>query len=284
MMIARTSKSVVQRPIWVRTCAASPWGGDKWRYDKNAFAQWCKESVAPGPSKAKREMYGFLGIAFGDVDANKDGFIDHKEFDLLCEKVASLPRRFGFAPSWEKEYGGDVEKRRAARKAQFDALDTRNGPARHVLGLKQFTRWASDHIIQKVATIDLKSKVDFYHIEDYDETTFLNYLEHALNNPQSSAFASFYEFMLSIFIEADVDCMGQITREQIDILLDRAAHVPRVFGLAPSSGTKEHRDKIFASMDENNEGYVTFRKFLAWTVDHTKLKIKMQKAGEGYKK
>lgn len=283
-MIARAAKSVVQRPLLVRACAASPWGGETWRYDKNAFKQWCKDSTAPGHSKAKREMYGFLGIAFGDVDANKDGFIDHKEFDILCEKVAALPRRFGLAPSWEKEYGGDAEKRRAARKAMFDALDTRNGPARHVIGLKQFTRWANDHIVQKVATIDTKTKVDFYHIEEYDETTFLNYLDHALNNPDSGAFASFYEFLLSIFIEADMDCKGTITREQLDTLLDKAAKVPRVFGLAPPSGTTEHRDKIFESMDSNKEGYVTFRKFLAWTVDHTKLKIKMQKAGQGYKK
>lgn len=284
MLAARAAKSVVQRPLWVRTCAASPWGGETWRYDKNAFKQWCKDATAPGPSKAKREMYGFLGIAFGDVDANKDGFINDRQFDILCEKVAALPRRFGLAPSWEKEYGGDVEKRRATRKAMFDALDTRNGPARGVIGMKQFTRWANDHVVQKVAIVDTKTKVDFYHIEEYDEATFLNYLEHALNNPNSGAFASFYEFLLTVFIEADVKCKGTIAREELDILLDRAAKVPRVFGLAPPSGTKEHRDKIFNSMDSNNEGYITFRKFLAWTVDHTKLKIKMQKAGEGYKK
>lgn len=284
MIVSRAIKPVVQRPLWVRTFAVSPWGGDSWRHNKNSFIQWCKDSTAEGTSPAKREMYGFLAIAFGDVDANKDGFIDAKEFDLLCEKVAALPRRFGLAPSWEKEYGGDADKRKAARKALFDELDGRNGSPRGLIGMKQFLRWASDHIVGKVATVDTKSRVDFYHIEQYDEATFLSYLEHALKNPNSSAFSAFYEFLLTIFIESDEDCKGTIVREELDILLARAAHVPRLFGLAPAGGSKKERDTIFKSMDSNNEGYITFRKFLSWTVEHTKLKLQKQNAGEGYKK
>merc|ERR1711862_286823 len=69
------------------------------------------------------------------------GLINAKEFDLLCEKVAALPRRFGLAPSWEKEYGGDRSKRKAARAAMFYDIDTRNGPERGTIGLKQFLAW-----------------------------------------------------------------------------------------------------------------------------------------------
>lgn len=284
MALARAFRPVVQRQLWARTCAASPWGGESWRYDKTAFTQFCKDACAPGNSNAKREMYGFLAIAFGDVDADKDGFINDQEFDLLCEKVASLPRRFGFAPSWVEEYNGDATLRKKTRKHMFNALDGRNGPPRGVIGMKQFVRWANDHIVSKIATVDTNTKVDFYHIEDYDEQTFLNYLEHALNNPSSSEFASFYEFLLAIFIETDTECKGTIARGEFDALLTRAAQVPRLFGLAPSSASKEERDNIFKSMDINNEGYVTFRKFVQWTVDHTKLKIRKQRAGEGFKK
>jgi len=117
----------------------------------------------------RRELYGFLATAFGDVDGNRDGLINASEFDLLCEKVAALPRRYGMAPSWEKEYNGDVEARIKARTAMFHALDTRNGPARGTIGLKQFVRWAREHIVKKVGTLDMKSKVDFNHVQDYDE-------------------------------------------------------------------------------------------------------------------
>lgn len=43
-------------------------------------------------SKAKREFYGYLQVAFGDVDVDKDGKINAQEFDCLCEKVAAMPR------------------------------------------------------------------------------------------------------------------------------------------------------------------------------------------------
>jgi len=281
-MLARAINKVVIRPSSLRAFAASPWGNESWRYDKNAFKNWCADSVAH-QGKARREMYGFLSIAFGDVDADKDGFINVKEFDLLLEKVAALPRRFGMAPSWVEEYGGDVEKRKTARAKMFDALDTRNGPARGVIGMKQFLRWANAHVVEKVATIDMKKKVDFYHVEQHDEQAFVAHLDEAVNNTSSPAFASFYEFLLTIFVESDVECKGTIKREELDVLLDRAAAVPRYYGLAPKEYTKEGRDAIFKQMDTNGEGYVTFRKFVSWTVAHTRSVLKKQKEGKGYK-
>jgi hypothetical protein len=290
-IVARAVTPAIQsacRPAYnqaaVRLCAThSPWGQDHWRHDKNAFKQWCTDAMSSG-TKAEAEFYGFLAIAFGDVDANKDGLINHAEFDLLCEKVASLPRRYGMAPSWEKEYGGSIEKRTAARRAMFDALDTRNGPARGVLGMKQFIRWARDHVGQKVKTLDTKTKVDFAHIEDYDEETFLAYLESALNDPASGAYATLYEFLLCTFVEADATCTGTINRQEFDVLIEKAAKVPRQFGLAPAVTDDAAHDKVFATMDDNNSGTITFRKFMAWTVEHTKYKIKLQRAGMGYKR
>ena len=38
------------------------------------------------------------GLSFGDVDTNKDGFINVEEFDRLLEAVAAIPRRYGLAP------------------------------------------------------------------------------------------------------------------------------------------------------------------------------------------
>jgi len=261
----------------------SPWGADQWRQDKNKFKIWCTSAMIPG-TKAEREMYGFLAVAFGDVDANKDGLIDADEFDLLCEKVAALPRRFGMAPSWEKEFNGDMNARKEARKAMFVALDIRNGPARGTIGLKQFVRWARAHVARKVSTLQVKSKVDFANIEYYDEDEFLSYLEYAVNNPTSGAYASLYEFLLKIFVECDKSRTGTINREEFDVLLNRAAMVPRQFGLAPETTSPELRTKIFKMMDDNQSGGITFRKFLAWTVAHSKMKIEMQRAGRGFKK
>merc|ERR1711976_1059718 len=190
------------------------------------------------------------------------------EFDGLCEDVASLPRRFGLAPSWEKEYG-TVERRTASRKAMFDMLDLRQGPPRGWIGLEQFVNWATDHLITKVATIDIHADVDYYHIEQYGEHQYLTHLEEAVTNPTSRAHASLYEFLLAIFTE-------------FDQLLSRAAEVPRTFGLAPPEASKETRKKFFDNMEDKQMGGVTFRLLLAWTIEHSKGKIAAQKAGKGY--
>merc|ERR1712179_303849 len=82
----------------VRTFSASPWGTDHWRHDKQAFKAWAKEASEPGSSKAKRELYGFLALSFGDVDTDKDGLINAEQFDQLLAEVAALPRRCGLGP------------------------------------------------------------------------------------------------------------------------------------------------------------------------------------------
>lgn len=282
---ALSHEQVMARPVGARVFSDfSPWGTEHWRHDRSAFKAWCTQAAIVPGTKAQREFYGFLAMAFGDVDANKDGLINATEFDLLCEKVAALPRRYGMAPSWEKEYNGDLAARTAARKAMFDKVDTQSGPARGTIGLQQFCRWAQDHVAMKVYTLDLRSKVDFAHVNDYDEEVFLNYLEHALHNPRSGAYASLYEFLLTVFVESDKNCKGAINRQEFDALLDRAAAVPRHFGLAPMVSSNQLRTRIFNAMDDNSSGTVTFRKFVAWTVEHSKFKIELQRQGKGYKK
>merc|ERR1719229_1598818 len=134
----------------IRAKAASPWGSELWRNDRTAFVAFCKAASAPEPSQAKREWNGFLTLAFGDVDESKTGKINAAQFDELCESVARLPRRFGLAPSWEVEYGGDVAKRTAARQKMFDAVDGMHGPTRGWIGCAQFIHWATAHVASKV--------------------------------------------------------------------------------------------------------------------------------------
>merc|ERR1719350_1442405 len=83
---------------------------------------------------------------------------------------------------------------------------------------------------------------------------------------------------------SDKSCKGTINRQEFDALVDKAAVVPRQFGLAPSGSSNELRTIIFNNMDDNKSGTITFRKFVAWTVEHSKMKIKMQREGKGYKK
>jgi len=266
----------------VRTFSASPWGTDHWRHDKQAFKAWAKEASEPGSSKAKRELYGFLALSFGDVDTDKDGLINAEQFDQLLAEVAALPRRYGLAPLDV----GDAVSRAVNHKLLFDSLDTKNGPARGVLGLDQFIEWAYDHVVTHVPKVPAKD-VGLYHVEDYSEEEYIGFVEKAVNNPGSYEHASFYNFILNCFVEADEQCQGRITYDQFDKLLSRAATVPRHFGLAPPESSVEARKKMFDELElqrgGKGTGYVTARTFWEWTVVHVRGMIELQKAGKGWR-
>jgi len=285
MLVA--ARTVARRQVGqtaVRSFAASPWGGDAWRHDKTAFKTFIA-NAAKGPDQpARRELYGFLSISFADVDANKDGYITAKEFDILLEKVAALPRRYGLAPTWYQEFDGDIAKRTASRRAIFDKLDRASGlPPRHKLGLAQFISWAKDHIFAKAKTIDV-GRVDPAHLEGYTEKQFVAYMDEAVNKPESGASVTLYNFLLTTFVEADTSNTGKISAGDFDNLIESAAKAPRFFGLAPMTSSKAERKAIFDLMDDNQTGHVTFRKFLKWTMKHVRGKVAAHGAGKGYKK
>jgi len=270
-------------PRVVRGFAASPWGGDTWRHDKHAFKAWTQSAMQDSSSKEGRELYGFLALSFGDADADKDGWINKEEFDGLLEKVASLPRRYGMAPSWQAQFGNDVNERIEARNRIFDSIDGSGGfTPRGKLAMGQFITWCHGHIFQKVQTID-DAKVDFANLSDYTEDQFINYLELAVTDPTSGASTSLYNFLLTIFTEADVKCKGTVNFSEFDRLATLAAAVPRHFGLAPSGSDEATRKAMFDAMDHTNSGTVTFRKFLRFVRLHAKAKIEDHKAGKGFK-
>jgi len=257
---------------------ASPWGTENWRVDRTAFLNFCRAASQPETSKAKREWSGFLSLAYADVDASKSGQINAEQFDMLCEHVAVLPRRFGLAPTAEAEYGGSMEKRMAARKAMFDQIDTMHGPARGWIGPAQFIRWATDHVAGKVATnVEAASAtgkmVDFYHIDNYGKDDFVNAIRVAVSDKKSPEFARLYEFLLAIFVEEDHECQGVVNLDQFGRLVDRAAIVPRAFGLAPATASAERVEELYKSMEDSRWKGVTFRKFLQWSVQHLEKKV-----------
>jgi len=260
----------------------SPWGSDHWRHDKLAFIDWCKMAMKDGASKEKREFYGFVSLAFGDVDTDKDGFITPKQFDRLLEKIAAVPRRYGLAPLSTESYDSRLQKHTEV----FNTLDAAGGPARGVLALDQVVEWTFEHVAAKVGQIPAQD-VGLYHVENYTEEQYIGFIERAVSNPGSYEHASFYNFILNCFVEADAESKGRITYEQFHKLLDRAAVVPRHFGLAPDSVDESVRKQMFKDMELSRGGkplgFVTFRVFWEWTVKHVAKKIELQKAGKGWR-
>jgi len=263
--------------VQVRAFAASPWGGDAWRNDKDAFKAWTTHAVRDGKSVQGRQLYGFLALAYGDVDTNKDGLITGPQFARLCEKVAALPRRYGMAPSWQVAYDNSIEKRKAARRTMFAAItggqaaDQSNIDGTQMT-LDQWMNYANKHIVGKVATIDYK-RCDFANLEKSNKAEFLSYITTAMEDQSSGPYASYYAWALSCFVEADVKGKGKISFEQFDSLATAAAAVPRFYGLAPEGNCQATRKEIFDNMS-SHDGYVTFDDFLAWSIAHVKVHLK----------
>merc|ERR1711862_1015024 len=134
------------------------------------------------------------------------------------------------------------------------------------------------------------STLDFVHLEQATPSSFVKFLEMALNDKHSEQYKSLYEFLFKTFVESDVDEKGAITIEQFDILIEDAAQAPRVLGLAPTTAqqypTEAHkraaRASEFLAMDTDSSGTVTFDKFLNWGLAHVATKVQEYRSGGGF--
>lgn len=255
----------------------SPWGGNcSWQYDKTAFKTFVKTATEVSTSEARRELYGFLAACFLDSDGDRDGLIGTDEFDMLIENAATLPRRFGLAPSWVECYG-DVAHRTAARQQMFLQMDKHQ---RGKIGMEEWIEFTMAHIKEKAATMKMDT-LDFHHLENAGVEQFISFLEVALADRHSEQFKSLYEFLFKTFVESDKDEKGAITFAQFDVLIEDAARAPRTLGLAPSTSQSypteqaklAARQAEFDQMDFDRSGVVTFDKFLGWALNHISQKV-----------
>merc|ERR1712187_925755 len=145
------------------------------------------------------------------------------------------------------------------------------------------------HITEKVQGLPQMSTLDFAHLEREGPSSFVSYLDVALQDRHSEQYKSLYEFLFKTFVEADVDEKGAVTMEQFDILIEAAAQAPRVLGLAPSSAESyptanqrlQARQQEFGQMDTDREGTVSFDEFLNWCLTHISTKVQAYKAAGG---
>merc|ERR1712070_1172149 len=263
----------------------TPWGGGcPWQCDKTEFKKFCKASVTNPSGSERKELYGFLSECFLDADGDRDGLISPEEFDFLVEKAASMPRRFGLAPSWIECYGG-VPQRQQARTQMFQQMDRSK---RGKIGMEEWVSFSIAHITEKVRGMDWTT-MDFAHLDKTGPAPFVKFLEKALSDKSSEEYKSLYEHLFKTFVESDAEEKGTISFEQFDILIEDAAQAPRALGLAPSSDQaypsaghkRSARQQMFQQMDVNNPGTITFDKFLTWAMNHIGLKVNEYRAGGG---
>merc|ERR1712002_785443 len=110
---------------------------------------------------------------------------------------------------------------------------------------------------------------------------FIWFIKKATSDRKCDAHSELYHALLKMFVDADTNYDGLVSRESFSKLVDKAASIPRAYGYAPLDSelykTEEERDtarrKMFDSMDLKSTGVITFDEWFKFCEEHIAAKV-----------
>merc|ERR1712126_176890 len=105
---------------------------------------------------------------------------------------------------------------------------------------------------------------------------FIWFVKKAVNDKKSYSHSELYHSLLKIFVDADTNRDGLVSKASFSKLIDAAASMPRAYGYAPEDSalykTGDEKDaarqKMFDSMDLKSTGVITFDEWLKFCREH----------------
>merc|ERR1712227_512783 len=105
---------------------------------------------------------------------------------------------------------------------------------------------------------------------------FIWFAKRAVNDKKSYSHSELYHSLLKLFVDADTNRDGLVSKASFSKLIDAAAAMPRAYGFAPEDSalykTEAEKDaarqKMFASMDLKSTGVITFDEWLKFCQEH----------------
>merc|ERR1712029_406465 len=105
---------------------------------------------------------------------------------------------------------------------------------------------------------------------------FIWFVKKAVQDQKSHSHAEMYHSLLKLFVDADTNKDGLVSKSSFSKLIDAAASLPRAYGYAPedselykSEAEKDAaRQKMFDSMDLKSTGVITFDEWLKFCQEH----------------
>jgi len=105
---------------------------------------------------------------------------------------------------------------------------------------------------------------------------FIWFIKRAIKDKKSDSYAELYHCLIKMFVDADTNKDGLVSRGSFSKLIDMAASIPRMYGYAPSDAelykTEEEkeqaRQKMFDSMDLKATGVITVDEWLKFCMEH----------------
>merc|ERR1712114_40688 len=105
---------------------------------------------------------------------------------------------------------------------------------------------------------------------------FIWFVKRAVTDKKSYSRSEMYHSLLKLFVDADTNRDGLVSRASFSKLIDAAAAMPRAYGYAPEDSelykTEAEKDaarqKMFDSMDLKSTGVITFDEWLKFCHEH----------------
>merc|ERR1711917_78970 len=105
---------------------------------------------------------------------------------------------------------------------------------------------------------------------------FIWFVKKAVRDKKSYSYSELYHSLLKIFVDADTNRDGLVSKASFSKLIDAAASMPRAYGYAPADSDlyktgedkEAARQKMFDSMDLKSTGVITFDEWLKFCREH----------------
>ena len=105
---------------------------------------------------------------------------------------------------------------------------------------------------------------------------FIWFIKRATTDKKSDAHAELYHCLLKMFVDADTNKDGLVSKKSFSKLIDMAASIPRKYGYAPQDSElyktenekEEARQKQFDAMDFKGTGVITFDEWYKFNMEH----------------
>merc|ERR1712048_154839 len=101
---------------------------------------------------------------------------------------------------------------------------------------------------------------------------FIWFIKKATSDRKTDAHSELYHALLKMFVDADTNYDGLVSRDSFSILIDKAASIPRAYGYAPPDS------ELYKTEDEksNKDGLITKRAFPAMMAKLLETPVKHQ--------
>mmetsp|Transcript_15661 Transcript_15661/g.39161 ORF Transcript_15661/g.39161 Transcript_15661/m.39161 type:complete len:548 (+) Transcript_15661:54-1697(+) len=245
---------------------------------KSNFLRFLRTAVSDKSSVEYQELYQFLFKNFVLSDTDSKGSVTFDQFDHLVELSANAPRSLGLAPPTEQMFRSTGE-RRAARKKLFDGMDADKGGT---ISFDEYLKYTVQHIAEKVGSKAAEEPVLTTPKWQTTASAFAPWVRKAIEQPRSEERRELYTFLSDCFMDADADRDGFVNGDEFDFLCEKAAALPRRFGLAPSWRDLYHtvearqaaRRELFLKVDSSKRGTIGMDDWIQYSFGHIEEKVR----------